>query len=218
MKVTTDGCLFGAWCAAALSNTGGTLADIGAGTGLLSLMIAQKTSLQIDAVELDEDAARQAGENVAASPWKDRVLVHHKDIIQYKNIIKYDHIASNPPFYENELAGTDLAKNRAHHDAGLRLPQLLDAVERLLAPDGSFFLLLPHKRKTEALSLLRARNWQVNELVTVRQSVLHGPFRLMIRVSRTSAALQEREMLIRDAQQEYTPEFVSLLRDYYLYL
>ena len=99
MKVTTDACLFGAWCAEEISQTTSTqLLDIRTGTGLLSLMIAQKNSLKIDAIEIDEEAAQQASENMVLSPWKENSNVIHEDIGAFHTGKKYDCIVSNPPF------------------------------------------------------------------------------------------------------------------------
>src|SRR5688572_25058776 len=121
MKVTTDACLFGAWCATEINQDNKRLLDIGTGTGLLSLMIAQKNKLLIDAVEIEEQAAVQAVENVKASPWKESVHVIHKNIRDFNSEKKYNYIISNPPFYENELSGERMEKNIAHHDAGLKM-------------------------------------------------------------------------------------------------
>ena len=108
MKVTTDSCLFGSWCADEIKNDNNKdeikkILDIGAGSGLLSLMIAQRNDCFIDAIEIDEAAAKQAKENVAASPWKDRIEVHQINALHHSYQQLYDVIVSNPPFYENEL-------------------------------------------------------------------------------------------------------------------
>src|SRR5689334_19640143 len=118
MKVTTDACLFGAWCAQeiqCLQPVPRHLLDIGTGTGLLCLLIEQKNELPIEAVEIDPDAAQQARENVAASPWKHKIQIHHADILSCHPEQEFDCIVSNPPFYENELASQQDQKNLAHH-------------------------------------------------------------------------------------------------------
>ena len=117
MKVTTDSCLFGTWVAkemqAATTHNVKTMLDIGAGSGLLSLMVAQKNAVLIEAVEIDADAAQQARENVAASPWKDKINVVNRDVLQWKPSHSYDFIFSNPPFYENDLKSDKKGKNIA---------------------------------------------------------------------------------------------------------
>jgi len=122
MKVTTDSCVFGAWVAGDMAREERkitTALDIGSGTGLLSLMIAQKNDLDIDAVEIDKEASLQSQENIAASPWKDRIQVENEDARQFRGVSKYDCIVSNPPFYENELTSERKTKNIAHHSEEL---------------------------------------------------------------------------------------------------
>ena len=116
MKVCTDACLFAAWVAAYLQKNKinpGSILDIGTGTGLLSLMLAQKTLALIDAVEINIDAALQAKENFNASPWKQRLNVFETGILQYNTQMKYDLIISNPPFFNNDLLSPDKNKNTA---------------------------------------------------------------------------------------------------------
>src|SRR3982750_4258430 len=152
MKVTTDGCLLGAWASQLISGDSlhqGQVLDIGTGTGLLSLMIAQVTNHRIDSVEMEDQAAIQALENIAHSKWKDRIQLIHADIREYTTECRYDYIVSNPPFYENELKSGRQEKDMAHHDAGLSLTELFASIDRLLSPDGKFYLLLPFKRKEE---------------------------------------------------------------------
>src|SRR5258706_15748275 len=164
MKVTTDACLFGAWAASKARERELTvqkrILDIGAGTGLLSLMIAQQCDVQVDAIEIDKAAAEQASENVNSSPWKEKIRVMQGDI---KSIAKgpmscYDIVVCNPPFYENELTSPSHEKNIAHHSKELSLPEVLQAIHDSLVREGQFFLLLPFKRMTEAELLLENFN------------------------------------------------------------
>ncbi|MER3464268.1 MAG: methyltransferase [Chitinophagaceae bacterium] len=220
MKITTDACLFGAWCAEKISN-GNRRAinclDIGTGTGLLALMTAQKNQVFINAIEIDKHAAVQAFENIQASPWKERIKVFHTDISCFESD-NYDIIISNPPFYENELSSNNKQKNIAHHSEQLKLHHLFTIVNSKLQTDGCAFLLLPYKRKDEIEQLLLNENLFITKSVIVRQSVNHTPFRWMIRIEKKSSALIEEALSIRDDQQKYTPEFIRLLQDYYLYL
>ena len=129
MKVTTDACLFGAWVAEEINNEElkiNNCLDIGAGTGLLSLMIAQKNQeTGITGVEIDEDAGKQAKENINASPWKARIDILEGDVKNHDFPEKFDLIISNPPFYENEIRSATDSKNVAHHSENLSLKELL---------------------------------------------------------------------------------------------
>src|SRR6476646_8018597 len=143
MKVCTDACLFGAWCAAELKSQASdqeTLLDIGAGTGLLSLLIRQKNKLQIDAVEIEAAAAAQALQNVQASPWPNDIHVIHNDILNMGVSKSYDYIISNPPFYENELQSPNEKRNTALHSRQLTLSDLFLFIAQWLKPKGTFFL------------------------------------------------------------------------------
>lgn len=225
MKVTTDGCLFGAWCAVEISKRleGGNITlpakalDIGTGTGLLSLMVAQKTALQFDAVEIDAAAAAQAAGNVATSPFSGQIKVRESDVLRLKEQA-YGVIFSNPPFYENELKSGNYAKDTAHHSHQLTWAELFAAIHRLLHADGVFFLLLPAKREGELEGYLKKQGLYVNRIVRVKQTTRHTPFRLMVQGSRTASAIAEESLSIKDEHQQYTPEFTALLKDYYLYL
>lgn len=264
MKVTTDGCLFGAWVSSreslvgshesgkshesiVLSRESGSseqqarnkqrvasseqraahspkLLDIGCGTGLLSLMIAQKNShLHIDAVEIDEAAAQQATENSAASPWKERVNVIHSDIKNYypANEGKYDLVVCNPPFYENELASPDAKKNKAHHDSSLLLEETVQTIRHSLKPGGQFFLLLPYKRLADIKGLSENAGLTITHTVLVKQTPSHSYFRVMISgtlQNETPFTINSTELTIKDAEGNYSPEFIALLKEYYLYL
>lgn len=225
MKVTTDSCLFGAWVAKKMAEHTGTsiqLLDIGTGTGLLSLMLAQKnTGCTIDAIEIDRNAYEQALENVMNSPWKEKIHVLHADIKLFEPRKKYDIIISNPPFYEKELKAEDENKNIAHHNAGLSFSDLFEVIKRQLSPEGYFYLLLPYKRNEEVRKLVFEHRFELSQLVLVRQSVNHGYFRIMLCGRLPSEKKEETvldEMAIKDNNDNYTPSFTSLLKDFYLYL
>ena len=225
MKVTTDGCLFGAWIAEKVGNRESEVRnclDIGTGTGLLSLMLMQKNpSCQIDAIEIDANAAAQATDNLKASPWADKINIHQVDVKEYQSKENYDLIISNPPFYENELKSGNTSKNIAHHSSGLLLKDLLTIIKNKLSPDGAFCLLLPYKRNEEMRSLLADQGLAITQITFVRQSTNHDFFRIMLMGKIEDESISEtviEEIAIKDEQQQYTPAFVALLKDYYLYL
>ena len=221
MKVTTDACFFGAWCAeeiAHLSIEKTRLLDIGAGTGLLSLMIAQKNRLNIDAVEIDKSAAMQAKENIAASPWFQQIKVHNENILQFDMNRNYDLIVSNPPFYENELSSARQAKKIAHHSEELKMAEVFDIVNQGLTENGIFFLLLPFKREAELETMTAKNNLHINKKLLLQPSIKHKPTRIMIMGSRKKGKASIQTIPIRDEKDEYTPGFKKMLKDYYLYL
>jgi tRNA1Val (adenine37-N6)-methyltransferase len=223
MKVTTDACLFGAWIASYVeTNTkqAGSLLDIGAGSGLLSLMLAQKVPYRIDSVEIDPEACRQAGENAEASPWPGKIKVHHADIKSFTPGLQYDLIVSNPPFYENELKSGNSKKNIAHHSEVLPLEDLLSVISKLLLPGGRFFLLLPYKRNNEINEVFKKYALHVTDKIMVRQSIAHDYFRIMIAGTsgKEQSTLKTGELAVTGEGGNYTPEFIALLKEYYLYL
>ena len=221
MKVTTDGCLFGAWCSNEIQNSIveiENVLDIGCGTGLLSLMVAQKNDITIDALEIDKDAALQATENIASSPRKNRITIIQADVLQWKSNKKYDCIISNPPFYETELKSGKRTKDIAHHDEGLRLSDLLLYIKNHLTTSGAFYLLLPAKREADIENLFERNHFHVRKKVWVKQSTSHTPFRLMIKGGNSKGEIITEEIAIKNENNEYSPVFHTLLKNYYLYL
>ncbi len=218
MKVTTDACLFGAWAASKIGNSlrGDKILDIGTGTGLLSLMMAQaNTHAIIDAVEIDEAAAAQATENFQASAFKERLQLHTTAIQQFRPIHKFDFIVTNPPFFDNELKSLNDKRNLALHSASLSLGELLAAIQTNIAANGRFAILLPYHRTAYFVQL--AKDFHLQENVSVKQTEKHQPFRSMLLFSTKPGILRESELIIKQNNQ-YSTEFVSLLKHYYLHL
>ncbi|MES2328748.1 MAG: methyltransferase [Bacteroidota bacterium] len=220
MKVCTDACLFGAWMAGKV--VGGQMAvdsvlDIGAGTGLLSLMIAQQSAARIDAVELDKHAATQASDNFELSKWKERLQLIQGDIKTLHLGKKYDLIISNPPFFENDLKSADTQRNLALHSNELSLPELLAAIKKHLAENGKFAVLLPYHRKIEFEKLALEEGFFVEEEISVKQTPAHNFFRMMFLFGKEACVAKTDSLTIRDGEQ-YTSEFIDLLREYYLKL
>lgn len=227
MKVTTDACLFGAWVARIDNSDPDSywekdknVLDIGTGTGLLSLMYAQKNPGSIiDAIEIDKESYEQAKENVATSPWNNRVNVLEGDAKTFSFTKKYDLIISNPPFYEKELRSADQRKNIAQHNEALLLEELLAIIQKNISLQGVFFLLLPYKRIEEIKKKLKELH--ILQITFLRQSTRHDYFRVMLTgkfKKENAAETMIDEISIWDDHQKYTLEFTELLKDYYLYL
>ncbi|MBD0284102.1 MAG: methyltransferase [Flavisolibacter sp.] len=222
MKVTTDACLFGAWCAEEIQNSKVKIRkvlDIGAGTGLLSLMVAQKNEVLIEAVEVEKACVLETLVNVQASPWAERIRVLEADIRRYNAEFGFDCIISNPPFYEKEIKSIQTKKNIAHHSEHLTLNQLLTVIQKLLTAEGVFFLLLPFKRYKEFGLLLKKHKLLLNKTVFVRSTPAHAPLRVMVMGAKSGPqAIEQKELVIQDVAHQYSEAFSSLLKDYYLYL
>lgn len=219
MKVCTDACLFGAWMADKTENktvSPAYILDIGTGTGLLSLMIAQKSSAEIDAVEIDADAASQAQENISASPFHDRVRLIHTDIKDFTAGKKYDLIISNPPFFENQLSSPDSKKNKAMHSADLSLAELAASVKLHLSPFGKAFILLPFERMPDFENIITKEGFYMNEVLNISHSPSHHFFRSCMVISFNKTEKQVSSLSIKDDKNEYSTAFRDLLKDYYL--
>lgn len=221
MKVCTDACLFGAWVGKKVDSAQMTVdrkteraLDIGTGTGLLALMLAQKFDGIIDAIDIQTDAAQQATANASDAAWSERIHVHHADLSNWQSP-SYDLIISNPPFYEKDLKSPDTQRNLALHDTGLTLVSLFENVTRLLHPNGKFALLLPAHRQAEAIALAKQRGWIASELIQVCQTEKHAPFRVMFWFEKSVTTSEERIIRIKE-NGVYTEAFVDILKDYYL--
>lgn len=217
MKVCTDACIQGAYTAQYISSAQ-RIMDIGAGTGLLSLMLAQQLPASITAVELDTAAATQASANIAATPWADRIQVLVGDARELPVSTPYDFIITNPPFYETDLKSSDKLRNQAMHATTLDYAALLKVIMDHLTSSGAFSILLPSRPFDDFVALAAAAGFYPQQVLAVRQSVHHDHFRAVGIFSRREGVPQVQDMAIRDAGNNYTSAFVNLLQPYYLYL
>lgn len=217
MKVCTDACLFAA-IVASKKITMNRCLDIGTGTGLLSLMLAQKNNaVQVDAVEIEADAALQAAENINASPFASRIKVLNNDILTCTLQPGYDCIISNPPFYENQLQSNSDAVNNARHHGSLSILQLVDIVVKYLSARGTFAILLPSQRiDTFKLECTKAGLFLYREIL-VSQTEKHSFFRSILFFKKEKCKTHCCSMTIK-CNNQYSNEFKLLLQDYYLNL
>lgn len=221
LKVSTDSCLFGAW--AASKECGNqyeikNILDIGTGTGLLMLMLAQQCGAIIDGIEIDKPSYEQAKENTEASPWANRLHLYSGDVKGFVFDKKYDLIISNPPFYENNLKTGAVNRNIAMHDDGLKLDELIRIAEMNLNESGKFAVLIPYFRADRVISIANEINLHLCKRMDVRQSLNHSFFRTMLIFKRQKTVPVIESMAIKDEKDVYTPAFTELLKDYYLYL
>jgi tRNA1Val (adenine37-N6)-methyltransferase len=240
MKVCTDACLFGAWVAKdeAIISANNIL-DIGTGTGLLSLMLAQATAInsnaaKITAIEIETAAATEAASNFALSAWTENMQVVNSSLQNYsasiKNgestIPKFDCIITNPPFYEGDLKSPDPKKNLASHSAGLPWSELTEHASALLKEGGSYFVLIPALRSYTMQKLSEANGLQLVEEVLVHNTAKTLPIRAMQKFikpigdikSQASIMVKRSKIFIKDADNKYEAAFTELLQEYYLHL
>ncbi len=216
MKVGTDGVLLGAWVP--LRNEDRQLLDVGTGTGLIALMLAQRTAdAQITALDIDADCVEQARENVEGSPWKERVAVVQSAVQDFYAEFRYDLIVSNPPYFENSLYSPDAARTRARHTASLPFEELLAAVDRLLAADGRFAVVLPTDAVDRFLHRAVVNLWLERRL-DVRTTPRRAPKRTLLLFSRRQPETlpANEELVIQTAPETFTAEYRALTRDFYL--
>lgn len=219
LKVSTDSCLFGAWVSEEVkSKKVKTTLDIGTGTGLLMLMLAQKVDALIDGIELDTPSYEQAKENLKASVWSERLYLFLGNVKEFTFEKKYDLIISNPPFYEGDLKSDAANRNMAMHDAGLKLAELLKVVDKNLSDDGWFVVLLPYRRTEKFIAEAEESNLNLIKRTDVKQTVNHSFFRTMLLFARDKPVPEINSMSIKDEKNEYTAAFIELLKDYYLHL
>jgi tRNA1Val (adenine37-N6)-methyltransferase len=215
MKVCTDSCILGAWTALRLNNAE-TILDIGTGTGLLPLMLAQKNAGMIDAIESDMESAGQALENIRQSNWNSRIRVLHADVLHHVFDIRYDFIITNPPFFESDLRSPKHYKNRAKHDESLTLDQLAGIIRKNLRPEGTFSILLPFHRTGYFEKLATDSGFFLSEKLIVRQTPAHAPFRSICLFSAVKQTVPvPDELIIKDDKGKYSLEFSQLMKDYY---
>lgn len=218
MKVCTDACVLGAW--AELPAVGRIL-DIGAGTGLLSLMAAQRSQeLLVDAVELDEDAWSQAMENVSDSDFTSRISLFRTDVKDFNPGYLYDCIITNPPFFQADLLSDDARKNKAHHATSLSFDELLMAIDRLLEEQGTFHILLPTDEAEMFHRKAVALGWLMRNKLILRHNKDKKPFRSIMTFARAYGVenqLNENIMSIYGANNKvYDPEFARLMKHFYM--
>lgn len=217
MKVGTDGALLGAWVR--LKATDRFLLDVGTGSGLIALMMAQRSQALIDAIDIDQPACQQAAENARRSPFAGRIAVHHKALTDYEpqEDRRYDLIASNPPYFIQSLKCPNAARSHARHADSLTLPSLLADSSRLLASQGRIALVLPFDQREALLEEAKAQGLYAQRETHVSSRLNLPPKRLLIELGQQPAETLIDSLAIEaDESRRYTSEFIALERPYYL--
>nr|WP_262890702.1 methyltransferase [Rufibacter sediminis] len=216
MKVCTDSCVLGS--AADVSGARRVL-DIGAGTGLLSLMVAQRApEAFLEAVEIDAAAARQAQENIAASPWADRIQLFSLSLQAFEATQPqpFEVIISNPPFFQASLKSADAAKNQAKHTETLSFTEILSFAHRFLTAEGRLHILLPpHEAKVFAQEA-HQKGFFTNHILWLEATPQGKLLRAIHTYSRRPSTVTESVLAVREKDHAYTAAFRELLKDYYL--
>ena len=218
MKVCTDACILGAWFAAKIPDYYNIL-DIGSGTGLLMMMLAQRSQSEIHGIEIDLAAFKQLKENISQNSWKERMKVFPGDARTYSFPNKYNFIISNPPFFENDLPSDADGEQVAKHSKMLKLEELVQVIDNNLEANGSFGILLPFHRWQYFDELATKHKLYLTEKLFVKQTPAHDYFRAVLHYSRNHEHfVPSFDLVIHERERQYSEEFTELLKEYYLQL
>jgi tRNA1Val (adenine37-N6)-methyltransferase len=214
MKVGTDGVLLGAWTPV---ESAGSILDVGTGTGLVALMLAQRSPVAITALEIDEAAICQARENVRCCQWGDRIEVVYSDFKTFVSNHPYDLIVSNPPYFGDSLKSPDEQRNTARHGDQLSYQDLLQGVKRLLAPYGVFSFIIPtivSDKMIKAAGNYGLFPFRRLDVITNQGGI---PKRTLMAFSFTQQQAYTQEILLTEiSRHQYSDEYVALTKNYYL--
>ncbi len=217
MKIGTDAVLLGAWCP--IDNNPFSILDIGAGTGILSLMLAQRSNAeQIDAIEIDENAYEQCVENFEASPWSDRLFCFHAGLDEFidEPEDEYDIIISNPPFYSEDYKTDNSQRDLARFQDALPFEELIEAADLLLSENGIFAVVLPFSEEVKFIALAKNMDLFPFKITRVKGTPTTEIKRSLLAFSRLKKQLTLDELVIETSRHQYTSAYISLTKDFYL--
>ena len=218
MKVGTDSVLLGAWCP--IENNPFSVLDIGAGTGILALMIAQRSHAeQIDALEIDEDAYEQCVENFENSPWGDRLFCFHAGLDEFVDEPEdeYDLIISNPPFYAEDYKTENSQRDLARFQEAMPFEDLIEAADLLLSENGIFAVIIPYKEEEKFIDLCAEVEIYPIKVTRVKGTPTTEIKRSLLAFKRYElSTLTADELVIEINRHEYTDDYINLTRDFYL--
>ncbi len=218
MKVGTDGVLLGSWTP--INNNPFSILDIGAGTGIIALMLAQRSHAeQIDALEIDEEAYEQAVDNFENSPWSDRLFCFHAGLDEFveEPEDEYDLIVSNPPFYAEDYKSNSEQRDLARFQDAMPFNELIEAADLLLSENGIFSVIIPFKEEENFLALANEFKLYPIKITRVKGTPTSEIKRSLLAFSRNEIPNTEiNELVIETARHQYTPEYIELTKDFYL--
>lgn len=217
MKIGTDGVLLGAWTS--LESQPDSILDIGAGTGLIALQMAQRATAEtIDAIELDESAYEQCVENFEASPWADRLFCYHAGLDEFMDEIdeSYDLIVSNPPFYSEEVTSGNTSRDKARQNISLPFNELLEGVSKLLSKNGLFSVIVPFKEEIQFVGLAKEFGLHLQRIIRVKGNPNTDFKRSMLEFGFLETKPETDELTIELERQQYTKDYISLTKEFYL--
>ncbi|MDD3490259.1 MAG: methyltransferase [Paludibacter sp.] len=218
MKVGIDGVLLGAWADA---NNSESILDVGTGSGLIALMLAQRSEAAITAIDIVADAVIQATENIENSPWKSRIHTVQTTLQHFAGNAetKFDLIVSNPPFFINSLKAPEEKRNTARHTDTLTHEELIDNAIKLLSDNGRLSIILPVEEGTKCIEYANSKGLYCKKLVKVQPRPEKAAHRLLIEFTPVECETEISEICIENGGRgSYTEEFSRLLRDFYLKL
>ncbi len=217
MKIGTDSVLLGAWVS--LKNNPISILDIGAGTGILSLMLAQRSSSElIDAIEIDDNAYEQCVVNFENSPWGDRLFCYHASLEEFTDEIEdtYDLIISNPPFYSEDYKSENKQRNLARFTEAMPFDHLIKRATKLLSEQGTFSVIIPFSAKENFISLALKNGLYSHRILNVKGNLNSEIKRCLIEFSFQESDPIIEELIIETERHLYTNEYINLTKDFYL--
>nr|WP_315231704.1 methyltransferase [uncultured Flavobacterium sp.] len=218
MKIGTDGVLLGAWTP--IENNPFSILDIGAGTGVIALMLAQRSNAeQIDALEIDEEAYEQSVDNFENSPWSDRLFCFHAGLDEFveEPEDEYDLIVSNPPFYTDDYKSENEQRDLSRFADAMPFEDLIEAAALLLSENGVFSVIIPFKEEENFLTLAAAYELYPLKITRVKGTPTTEIKRSLLAFSRNeNAIITPDELIIETSRHQYTTEYIELTKDFYL--
>ncbi|MBT0606843.1 tRNA1(Val) (adenine(37)-N6)-methyltransferase [Aequorivita echinoideorum] len=217
MKIGTDGVLLGAWVS--LENNPFSILDIGAGTGIIALQLAQRSNAEmIDAIEIEEDAYEQCVDNFENSPWGDRLFCYHASLEEFVEEIDdtYDIIISNPPFYSEDYKTSSESRDKARFAESLPFDELIGGASQMLSDDGIFAIILPRKEEENFIFLASEKNLFPKRICRVRGTETSEEKRSLIEFSFRNTPPKTEKLTIEISRHNYTEEYKNLVKDFYL--